>query len=137
MIYLLDTNAISVFLREKNRPLRDRVLARLEDCRLSAIVLTELEYGVAKHPEVLAYRRRLDELCRMFPAISVYDEEAAFHAGRTRAWLANLKPNAAPIGDYDVMLAGHALALGATIVTHNVREFSRVPNLQVEDWQSD
>jgi tRNA(fMet)-specific endonuclease VapC len=50
--------------------------------------------------------------------------------------LETLKPNAQPIGPHDVLLAGHALALGAVLVTHNVREFTRVPRLVVEDWQA-
>jgi tRNA(fMet)-specific endonuclease VapC len=53
-----------------------------------------------------------------------------------RVILETLRPNAQPIGPYDVLLAGHALALGATLVTHNTREFARVPGLTVEDWQS-
>lgn len=52
-----------------------------------------------------------------------------------RAFLANLKPNAQPIGAYDTLLAGQALALGAVCVTHTVNEFSRVPGLNVKNWQ--
>jgi len=47
-----------------------------------------------------------------------------------------MRPNAQPIGHYDVLLAGHAIALGATLVSHNTREFMRVPGLAIEDWQS-
>ncbi len=54
-----------------------------------------------------------------------------------RAHLETIRPNAQPIGPCEVLLAGHALALGAVLVTHNVREFSRVPRLVVEDWQTD
>ena len=53
-----------------------------------------------------------------------------------RASLEAMRPNAQPIGPYDVLLAGHALALGAVFVTHNTREFSRVSGLSTEDWQS-
>ena len=55
--------------------------------------------------------------------------------GAVRAHLARLKPNAQPIGPYDLMLAAQALRLGAVVVTHNHAEFQRVPDLGVEDWQ--
>lgn len=63
-------------------------------------------------------------------------EEEAAEAASVRAYLETLRPNAQPIGPHDVLLAGHALALGAVLVTNNVRELTRVPRLVVEDWQS-
>jgi len=142
MIYLLDTNVLSSFLRGKDAGLRDKVLEHLEDCRLSAIVLAELHYGAAKRPDVPAFAQRVEQLCEMFSDVTPFseaapfDEEAAWHTGRIRAHLETLKPNAQPIGPYDTQIAGHALALGATLVTHNTGEFKRVPSLIVEDWQS-
>jgi tRNA(fMet)-specific endonuclease VapC len=113
----------------------DRLERALADCRLSAIVLMELEYGAAKRPEVTAFRDRIARLKAVFPRAEAFDEAAAHHTGFVRAFLANLKPNAQPIGAYDALLAGHALALGAVFITQNTREFSRVPGLSVEDWQ--
>jgi len=133
MICLPDTNVISRYLRGRDRKLKERLLVALEDCRLSTIVLMELEYGVAKRPDIPGLRSRLGLLREMFPAVAGFDEEAAFHAGQARAHLATLRPNAQPIGAYDVLLAGQVLALGATVVTHNTAEFSRVPGLGVED----
>ena len=112
-----------------------RLEAALADCRLSAIVLMELEYGAAKRPEVAAFRNRIARLKAVFPRVEVFDERAAHHTGMVRAFLANLKPNAQPIGAYDALLAGHALALGAVFVTQNTKEFSRVPGLTVENWR--
>ena len=60
--------------------------------------------------------------------------DAAFY-GFLRAHLARLKPNAQPIGPYDLMLAAQALRLGAVLVTNNTEEFARVPGLSVENWQ--
>ncbi len=57
--------------------------------------------------------------------------ESAQQAGRLRA---HLKKLGTPIGEYDLLIAGIALANKLTVVTHNTREFSRVPGLQVEDW---
>lgn len=114
--------------------LQDRVQAELPGCLLSAITMAELEYGAAKAPHIPAIRVRLKLLRVAFPVVETFGDIAAFHAGNVRALLADLKPNAQPIGPYDVLLAGHALALGAIFVTENMREFSRVPGLKVEDW---
>ncbi len=136
MIFLPDTNTLSLFLRAKDVRLRDHLIESLECCRLSSIALAELEYGAAKRPDIPIFRQRVETLRSMFPAVAIFDDHAAFHTGQIRAYLENLSPNAQPIGPYDNLLAGQALALGATIVTHNTREFRRVPGLAVEDWQS-
>ncbi len=137
MIFLPDTNVFSRYLRDRREDQRllDRLEHSLPACRLSAIVLMELEYGAAKQPEVAAFRDRIARLKAVFPRVEAFEENAAHEAGYVRALFANQKPNAQPIGPYDALLAGHALALCATFVTHNVREFSRVPGLRVEDWQ--
>lgn len=139
MIYLPDTNVFSRYLRDRREDARlcDRFEANLPACRLSAIAVMELEYGAAKRPDVPAFRERVVRLKSVFAAVEAFDDMAAYHSGFVCAYLANLKPNAQPIGPYDALLAGHALALGAVFVTGNAREFGRVPGLQVEDWQSD
>ena len=138
MIYLPDTNVFSCFLRGRpeHEPLRDRFVAALPACRLSAIVFHELAYGAAKRPDVPRFGTRVAALKAQFSDVERFDALAAEHAARVRVFLAHLNPNAQPIGPYDALLAGHALALGAVLVTRNVREFSRVPGLVVEDWQA-
>jgi len=135
MIYLPDTNAFSRFFRggDKTAALRDRILAELPFCRISAIVLSELEYGACKSG-VAAHRDRVVQLRSLIPDVAPFDAESAACAGNVRAYLANLKPNAQPIGPYDSLLAGQALALGACVVTGNTGEFRRVPGLMVENW---
>lgn len=137
MIFLPDTNVFSRYLRGRPEdvPLKLRLESILADCRLSAIVLMELEYGAAKQPEIAAFRDRIVRLKAVFSGITPFDAAAAYQTGIVRAYLARLKPNAQPIGAYDALLAGQALALGAVFVTHNTAEFSRVPGLTVEDWQ--
>lgn len=137
MIFLPDTNVFSRFLRGRpeDAPLRLQLENALVECRLSSIALMELEYGAAKRPDAPAFRERIERLKSVFPRVEAFDDRAAYHAGFVRALLANLKPNAQPIGAYDMLLAGHALALGAVFVTHNTKEFSRVPGLTVDDWQ--
>ena len=137
MIFLPDTNVFSRYLRDRaeDAGLCERLEQSFADCRLSSIALMELEYGAAKRPEVTVFRERIARLQAVFPRVESFDDRSAQHTGFVRAYLARLRPNAQPIGAYDALLAGHALALGAVFVTHNVAEFSRVPGLAVEDWQ--
>jgi tRNA(fMet)-specific endonuclease VapC len=136
MFWLLDTNAVSRFGRRINRNLVARIEREAVGCLVSTVTWYELEYGVAKRPELTALRTRLELLREYFPEAVPFAEDAAFHAGVVRAQLERLRPNAQPIGPYDVLLAGQALSLGATLVTANVAEFSRVPGLVVENWES-
>ncbi len=138
MIYLPDTNVWSRYLRgrREDSALCDRVESLLPECQLSAIALMELEFGAAKRPDVPAFRERILRLQTIFREILPFDAACAYHAGFVRAHLANLKPNARPIGPYDALLAGQALAHGAIFVTHNTTEFARVPGLVCENWQS-
>jgi tRNA(fMet)-specific endonuclease VapC len=80
-------------------------------------------------------RKRVQRLREIIADDVEYTCEDAVYYGAIRAHLARLKPNAQPIGPYDLMLAAQALRLGAVVVTHNVVEFRRVPGLVVEDWQ--
>ncbi len=135
MPWLLDTNAVSRFARRINPALVSRIEHATTDCLVSAVTWFELEYGTAKRPDLPALRQRLELLREIFPETVPFGEDAAFHAGVVRAQLERLRPNAQPIGPYDVLLAGQALSLGATLVTANVAEFSRVPGLVVENWE--
>lgn len=135
-LYVLDTNALSRLARGLDKGLAERVAHHLDDCVLSVIAWYELEYGAARSPEPAKSAQRLALLRTIFPFVRPFGEEEAQEAAAVRAYLATLRPNAQPIGPHDVLLAGHALALGAVLVTNNVREFTRVPRLPVEDWQS-
>ena len=136
MIYLPDTNVFSRYLRGIDEGIKDRLEANLRFCRLSCIVLSELEYGAAKRPDLPTLSERVKKLRKLIGNEVNYTCNDASFYGFVRAYLARLKPNAQPIGPYDLMLAAQALRIGATLVTNNTREFARVPGLQVEDWQS-
>ncbi len=136
MIYLLDTNALSRLARGLDACIAANVAANVLGCRLSAVAWFELQYGAARSPFPAKAVPRLALLREILSAVEAFDEQAAGRAGEVRSFLESLRPNAQPIGPYDVLLAGHALALGAIFVTHNTREFSRVPGLKVEDWQT-
>ena len=135
MIYLPDTNVFSRYLRGEDERIKAKLEANLRFCRLSAVVLSELEYGAAKRPDLPVLRMRVARLCEIIADEADYTCADAVVYGVVRAHLARLKPNAQPIGPYDLMLAAQALRLGAVLVTHNTAEFARVPQLLFEDWQ--
>src|SRR5580704_115747 len=129
MIYLPDTNVFSRYLRGGDERIKERLEANLRFCRLSSIVLSELEYGAAKRPDLSALRPRVERLRALIAHEVDYSCADAVYYGRLRAHLGRLKPNAQPIGPYDLMLAAQALRLGAVLITNNVAEFARVPQL--------
>jgi tRNA(fMet)-specific endonuclease VapC len=135
MIYLLDTNALTRLARGVDSGIARQVDENVLNCRISSVAWFELQYGAARSPNPSKATPRLKFLRRVIPAIEDFDEQAAQRAAEVRASLEAMRPNAQPVGRYDVLLAGHALSIGAVFVTHNTREFSRVPGLLVEDWQ--
>jgi tRNA(fMet)-specific endonuclease VapC len=136
VIYLPDTNVFSRYLRGIDAGIKEQLEARLRYCRLSSVVLSELEYGVAKRPDLPVLRERVQQLRALVAAEADYTGADAACYGFVRAHLASLKPNALPIGPYDLMLAAQALRLDAVLVTNNTAEFARVPGLRLEDWQN-
>lgn len=135
MIYLPDTKVFSRYLRGEDDRVKLRLEANLRFCRLSSVVLSELEYGAAKRPDLPALRTRVQRLREILGEEADYVCADAVVYGGVRAYLARLKPNAQLIGPYDLMLAAQALRLGAVLVTHNTAEFARVPQLLLDDWQ--
>lgn len=130
MRYLLDTNILIAMTKE-----RPGLADRLAQCPASAILLSsvvvaEIEYGIAKSARREHNRRIFDVLLAGF-AVSAFDTAAARHYGPIRA---ELEKQGRLIGPNDLMIAAHALALGAVLVTDNVGEFSRVDGLAVENW---
>lgn len=130
--YLLDADICIHVLRRRGPDLRDKFAKAVGRISMSTVTLTELLVGVAKsqnpilrHEELLRFRARLDLLD--------FDEQAAAHASDIRA---SLERNGQKIGPLDTLLAGQARSLGLTVVTANVREFSRVEGLRVENWLS-
>lgn len=135
-IYLPDTNAVSRAARGNDAKIKERFHAEAERIHVSSMVWFELVYGAEKAPNLPQIAKRLERLREIFPRLLPFSEDAAWHAARVRVFLEQLRPNAKPIGPYDVLVAGHALSIGAVLVTHNVNEFRRVPGLRVEDWQT-
>jgi tRNA(fMet)-specific endonuclease VapC len=131
MRYLLDANAAIGLLNSGTSKLARR--ARQErpvDIAMSAIVVHELFYGAFKSQRAARNAALIDAI--KFEVIA-FDKEDARQAGEIRALLA---AKGTPIGAYDVLIAGQAKARNLILVTHNTREFKRVPGLRFEDWES-
>ena len=130
---LLDTNTVIAILNDNpETELRFRAaLARRQPIAVSAVVIFELRYGIAKSTLRKANAVRLDTFLSAIVAVLPFDDEDARHAGEVRATLAR---TGRPIGPYDVMIAGQALRHGAAVVTANTSEFGRVAGLKIEDW---
>ena len=131
MLFLPDTNALSRYLQGRDDALVARVAAEFPNLRIAAIVVAELEYGAAKSG-IARHRQRLDSLLAVLAVESFSLADAQFYGGLR----ADLERRGQCIGPHDMLIAAQALRLGATVVTHNTREFSRVPGLKCEDWQS-
>ena len=128
MKFLLDTNAV-IALLEDNRSFVARIRAYLpSDFGISAIVHHELCFGAYKSRRVAANLQNVHALQFEVVPISKADAE---RAGEIRA---ALQAKGTPIGPYDVLIAGQAVARSMTLITHNVAEFSRVAGLEFEDW---
>ena len=129
MRYLLDANAVITALNEPNGPLSRRLHALVPaDVGVSAVVMHELYYGAFKSERRDRNLALVDAL--RFEVLPL-DTEDARHAGEIRAMLA---ARGTPIGAYDILIAGQALARGLTLVTRNLREFERIPELSLDNW---
>ena len=131
--FLLDTDIASTSSRDNRRKLwpdyKPWVSRKSES---STIALSELEYGVSKSSKPEQNKLALAEFVAPLEIIA-YGDAAAAHYGRIRTLL---ERQGTPIGRLDTLIAAHASALGCTLVTNNDREFSRIPNLVVENWIS-
>lgn len=131
MIYMLDTNICIYAMKKKPESVLQRLKKELDNgvC-ISSITLAELEYGMS-HSSNPAKNEQA--LLRFLAPISVlpFGASAASEYGEIRAYLQN---HGTPIGPLDMLIAGHARAEKMILVTNNVREFERVPELEIENW---
>ena len=130
MRYLLDANAVIALLNDATSKTAKR--ARRErpgEMAISAVVAHELFYGAFRSRRTAQNLTLIDAL--QFIVLE-FDKEDARQAGEVRAVLAS---KGTPIGPYDVLIAGQAVARDMILVTHNTQEFGRVPGLRFEDWQ--
>lgn len=132
MIYLLDTNVCIKLLNKNNIAVVNKLKShKPEEIYLSTIVQFELYYGAYKSSKL---ETNLGNLERFFSQFTIlpFDEKSAKIAGKIRTELNKL---GTPIGVYDLQIASIALANNLILVTHNIKEFSRIENLKYEDWE--
>ncbi|MBP6514004.1 MAG: type II toxin-antitoxin system VapC family toxin [Steroidobacteraceae bacterium] len=128
--YMLDTNIASYMLRGGNPALSRRLAAvPMASVCISAVTQGELLYGVARRPESRGLAQAVRELLSRLEVLP-WDGAAATRYGVLRAQLENAGK---PLGSLDALIAAHAIAADARLVT-NDRAFLRVPGLVVEDW---
>ena len=133
MRYMLDTNILVYALnaREHHQAVLDRFDAEeASDLVVSSISFAELRFGVEKSRRREASRRALQQALAAINVVP-FDAKAAETYGTVRA---GLEATGRPIGPLDTLIAAHALSLDLTLVTGNVREFSRIRRLRVENW---
>ncbi len=131
-MFMLDTNAIIMAVRHPDWQICTRIKEHLggELC-ISSVTYGELEYGIRKSSAPARNRLAIMKILLGIRILS-FDAKAAEHFGDI---FAELESKCQRIGDRDMMIAGHARSLGCTLVTNNVREFSRVDGLDIADWK--
>jgi tRNA(fMet)-specific endonuclease VapC len=127
--YALDSNTVSYALRAEGRVAQRLRAVGPTSIHLPAVVVYEVNFGLRR----VQRQAQLTAFAAMVRTVDVlaFDVEAADHAARIRL---ALEAAGTPIGAHDLLIAATARRHGCVLVTHNMREFSRVPDLVVEDW---
>ena len=133
-MYMLDTNICIYVLKNHSDKLRRKFKAIKNIC-ISSVTYAELCYGIENGDNSMKELRweQLDIFTQRL-LIDPWDEDAARHYGIIRA---HLKQQGTPIGNNDLLIASHARSINAVLVTNNVKEFNRVPDLSIENWVAD
>lgn len=130
MTYLLDTNICIYIINEQPAQVLQRLIqAGRDSLAISTVTVAELAFGVAKSTRADS-RAKLENFLSKFPILD-WDQEAAWVYGNVRK---TLEAKGQRIGERDLLLACQALAMDATMVTNNTREFERVEGLKLENW---
>ena len=129
MSVALDTNTLSYFMRGEGRVAERLRAVSPQQVALPAIVVYEVNFGLRR----AGRREQLNAFAHLIRATKVldFDVEAADHAARIRT---ELEAAGTPIGPNDLLIAATARRYQRVLVTHNTREFSRVPELTLDDW---
>jgi len=132
-VFLLDTNVCIRILNGSSPPVAARLQAtNPAEVRLSAVVKAELLYGARKSTRIDDNLRLLRRFFTPFVSLP-FDDRCAEEAGLIRL---DVERSGRPIGPNDLLIAASARAHDLVLVTHNRREFGRIPGLRVEDWES-
>ena len=131
MRYLLDTNICIYIIKQKPLEVLQRFnIYQIGDIGVSTITVAELEFGVQKSQFPAKNQQALSQFLLPLKIVD-FDRAAATEYGNIREIL---EKQGTPMGSLDTLIAAHALSLQLTLITNNVKEFSRVANLQLENW---
>jgi len=132
--YLLDTNVCARYLNGRSEAVRERIRAtNRQDIAVCSVVKAELFYGAMRSNNPQKTLANQQQFLNLFVSLP-FDDNVALIYGEIRAQLTAL---GTPIGPNDFQIAAIALSNNLILVTHNVREFSRVNGLQIEDWEEE
>ena len=129
--YMLDTNICIRVIKDRHETLCNRLSnVSVGEVGISSIVAAELWYGVAYSQKKKQNEAALSDFLE-YVEVMAWPSEAGPVYGRIRA---ELKKKGSPIGAMDLLIAAHAVCLDVVLVTDNVREFKRIPDLKIENW---
>ncbi|OQX20040.1 MAG: VapC toxin family PIN domain ribonuclease [Desulfobacteraceae bacterium IS3] len=130
-MYMLDTNICIYIIKKRPISILER-FSEIQEGQLSVSVVTlaELQYGVERSSSKKFNQQILNDFISRI-LVLYWDEGAANHYGKIRVYL---EKKGTPIGNMDLMIASHALSRRCTLISNNLREFMRVPNLKTENW---
>ncbi|MEN9869025.1 MAG: hypothetical protein RLZZ171_8 [Cyanobacteriota bacterium] len=133
MKFLLDTNICIYIIKQKPLEVLHKFNTyQVGDIGISSITVAELEFGVQKSQYPAKNQQALAQFLLPLEIVN-FDHAAATLYGDIRA---RLEKQGTPIGSLDILIAAHALSLQVILITNNIKEFSRVPNLKSENWVS-
>ena len=130
MIYMFDTDTVSFFIKDNPKGVRKNVLKHEKDefC-ISAITYAELMFGLKRN-----YSKQLDfwlkEVLKRFRVVSFDNTSSVIY----REIRTELEKTGNPLDNMDMLIAASALAVKAVLVSHNIKHFSKIKGLKVEDW---
>lgn len=128
--YLLDTNIVIYVLKRRPIEALNTFNQNTNRMAISSITLSELIYGAEKSANISKNLEAVEEFISHLEVLP-YDAKASQHYGRIKS---ALEKKGAIIGENDIHIAAHAISQGLILVTNNLKEFKRVPNLTLENW---
>lgn len=130
-MYLLDTNICIYIINNSPKKVVDHIKKlKVHQVKLSSISLAELEYGASKSSSREKNRKALIHFASAFDIVNFNDNDAEVY-GLIRA---ELEKRGQVIGPYDMQIAAQAITRDLILVTNNMTEFARIPNLKLENW---
>ena len=129
MIYLLDTDTVSHIVRNHSPAIKNLIKHENDEICISAITNAELFYGLEKKGSDRLFKevRSIIGKCTIID----FDESQSEYYGKIRV---ELEKSGTPLGDMDMLIAAAALSTGAILVSHNIKHFSKIRGIKVEDW---